>query len=119
MVSGISGERHGEEGQDRFITPFQREETEMRKWLITCACILAVWLTGSEGWSAPVPVFVSPGPAINAPMDTDAEGSTYGFKSLQTGSWTFDGDSASIDNTPGAVIRLLPTLENNAASGPG
>ena len=86
-------------------------------WGLLLAIGLAAWQAECYA-DAPGVRFIPPGPGNHAPLDTNGEGAGYGWKQLQTGNWTFDGDSATIDNTIGAVLRYWTSSLGNTVAGP-
>jgi len=81
----------------------------MKKVVLTmCVC----GLLAGTAWAVPYPVFISPGPGLNAPLDTDAAAVTYGHY-YGGATVSFDGDSGSASEH--AYMRHETTLENETS----
>lgn len=77
---------------------------------------LATFLAGASALAAPIAAFIPPGPGIDAPLAVNSDTVSYGFRSLDTGPWSYGGE-ASITGQVGAALRYESTLQTQT-SGP-
>jgi len=81
--------------------------------------VVGILMMAGIAWGVPEVGFVAPGPGLNVPFDniTASNPLTYGIRTIETGTWTYDADTASTSSS-NACLEYFTTQTNSGTSTP-